>query len=114
MRWVLRSKIHQAKVTETRLDYVGSLTIDQDLIERAGFWPGEKILVVSNTTGARLETYVIAGPCGSGVIGANGAAARLMQVGDELIIMGFELSDHPIQAKIILLDEHNHFLRYLE
>jgi aspartate 1-decarboxylase len=79
MRWVLRSKIHQARVTETR-----------------------------------LETYVIAGKRGSGVIGANGAAARLMQVGDELIIMGFELSDHPIQAKIILLDEHNHFLRDLE
>jgi aspartate 1-decarboxylase len=114
MRWLLRSKIHQAKVTETRLDYVGSLTIDQDLIERAGFWLGEKVLVVSNTTGARLETYVIAGERGSGVIGANGAAARLMQVGDEIIIMGFELSDQPIQAKVILLDDHNRFLRYLD
>ena len=76
MRWVLRSKIHQAKVTETHLDYVGSLTIDQDLIEKAGLWPGEKVLVVSNTTGARLETYVIGGERGSGVIGAMLTALR--------------------------------------
>jgi aspartate 1-decarboxylase len=113
MRWVLRSKIHQAKVTETHLDYIGSLTIDQDLIEKAGLWPGEKVLVVSNTTGARLETYVIVGECGSGVIGANGAAARLMQVGDEIIIMGFELSDQPIHARVVVLDDKNHFLHYM-
>ena len=113
MRWVLRSKIHQAKVTETHLDYVGSLTIDQDLIEKAGLWPGEKVLVVSNTTGARLETYVIAGQRGSGVIGANGAAARLMQVGDELIIMGFELAAEPITPSSALVDADNKFVRYL-
>jgi len=76
MRWVLRSKIHKATVTDANVAYVGSITIDEELIERVGQWPGEKVLVVSNTSGARLETYVIAGPRGSGVINMNGAAAE--------------------------------------
>jgi aspartate 1-decarboxylase len=113
MRWVLRSKIHRARVTRADLDYIGSLTVDDELIERAGFWPGEKVLVVSNTTGARLETYLIPGERGSGVIGANGAAARLLEVGEEIIIMGFELSKEPIAAKIVLVDERNRFIRFL-
>jgi aspartate 1-decarboxylase len=84
------------------------------LIEKAGLQPGEKVLVVSNTTGARLETYIIAGERESGVISMNGAAAHLVKQGDEIIIMGFELSDKPVAAKNILVDENNRFVRYLE
>jgi aspartate 1-decarboxylase len=113
MRSVLRSKIHKAVVTEANIDYVGSITIDEDLIDKADLWPGEKVLVVSNTSGARLETYVIAGERGSGVIGLNGAAAHLINVGDEVIIMAFELSDQPINPTMILVDERNQFVRYL-
>ncbi|MBI4310970.1 MAG: aspartate 1-decarboxylase [Chloroflexi bacterium] len=100
-------------VTEANLDYVGSITIDQDLIEMAGFWPGEKVQVVSNTSGARLETYVIVGERGSGVICMNGAAAHLIKAGEEVIIMGFELADQPIKARIVLVDGRNRFTRYL-
>jgi aspartate 1-decarboxylase len=114
MRWVLRSKIHKATVTEADLDYVGSLTIDEDLIEQVGFWPGEKILVVSITSGARLETYVMVGERGSGVIGINGAAAHLIREGEEVIIMGFELSADPIEPRVILVDRHNRLVRYLQ
>ena len=77
MRSLLRSKIHLATVTEANLDYVGSITIDKNLIDAVGLWVGEKVLVVSATTGTRLETYVIEGEPGSGVIGINGAAAHL-------------------------------------
>ncbi len=113
MRWVVRSKIHNATVTEANLAYIGSITIDEDLIERTGLWPGEKVLVVSNTSGVRLETYVIVGPRGSGTIGMNGAAAHLIKVGEQIIIMGFELTDRPITPQIILVDQDNHFVRYL-
>ena len=113
MRWVLRSKIHKATVTEADVSYVGSITIDQDLIERVGFWPGEKVLVVSNTTGQRLETYVISGERSSGVICMNGAAALLIKRGEEVIVMGFELTDKPIKPNIILVDENNRFLKQI-
>ena len=113
MRWVLRSKIHKATVTDADLDYIGSITIDEALIEKAGFWPGEKVLVVDNTNGARLETYVIAGGKDSGIICMNGAAAHLIKPGDEIIIMGFELSDKPVKPKNILVDEKNRFVRFL-
>lgn len=113
MRWVLRSKIHKAIVTEANLSYIGSITIDEELIEKAGFWPGEKVLVVSNTSGARLETYVIKGKKGSGVICMNGASAHLIKKGEEIIIMGFELTDKPISAKNILVDKNNKFVRFL-
>jgi aspartate 1-decarboxylase len=113
MRWYLRSKIHQAIVTQADVTYVGSISIDEDLVEVAGLAVGEKVMVVSNTSGARLETYVIPGPRGSGVIGMNGAAAHLIHVGEEIIIMGFELSDDPIQPIIILVDEHNRFKEQL-
>ena len=79
MRWLLRSKIHKAKVTEANLNYNGSITIDEDLMEKVDFWLGEKVLVVSNTTGIRLETYVIKGKRGSGIICMNGAAAHLIK-----------------------------------
>jgi len=113
MRWVLRSKIHKATVTEADLDYIGSITIDENLIEKVGFLPGEKVLVVDNTNGARLETYVIVGERGSGIICMNGAASHLIKVGDEIIIMGFELADKPIECKNILVDKNNKFVRYL-
>jgi aspartate 1-decarboxylase len=113
MRLVLRSKIHKAVVTEADLDYIGSITIDEDLIEKAGFWPGEKVLVVSNTSGARLWTYIIPGERGSGIICMNGAAAHLIKAGEEIIIMGFELTDKPIKPTVILVDKNNRFVRYL-
>jgi aspartate 1-decarboxylase len=113
MRWILRSKIHKAVVTEADIDYIGSLTIDEDLIERAGLWPGEKVLVVSNSSGARLETYLIAGERNSGVVCMNGAAAHLIKVGEEIIIMGFELTDTPLKPTIILVDRKNQFVRFL-
>ncbi|MBI4197964.1 MAG: aspartate 1-decarboxylase [Chloroflexi bacterium] len=112
-RWVLSSKIHKATVTEANLDYVGSITIDEDLIEKAGLWPGERVLVVSNTTGGRLETYVIVGERGSGVICMNGAAAHVIQRGEEVIVMGFELSEGPLKARSVLVDGRNRFVRYL-
>lgn len=113
MRWYLHAKIHQATVTEADIHYVGSITIDQDLIEAVGLEPGEKVQVVSNTSGARLDTYVIVGERGSGVIGMNGAAAHLIRPGEQIIIMGFELSAEPIEAKVALVDESNQFVRFL-
>lgn len=103
MRWVMRSKIHKATVTQADLDYVGSITIDQDLLDATGLWAGEKVLVVSNTSGARLETYTISGPRGSGEICVNGAAAHLIGAGEEVIIMGFELSAAPVTPKVVLV-----------
>jgi aspartate 1-decarboxylase len=113
MRWILHSKIHNATVTDARVDYIGSITIDEDLVEKAGFLPGEKVLVASVSSGARLETYVIIGERGSGIICMDGAAALLIKKGEEVIIMGFELSDKPIKAKNVLVDKNNKFVRFL-
>lgn len=113
MRELLSSKIHKARVTEANLEYIGSITIDQELLERVNLWVGQKVLVVSNTSGARLETYVIAGEPGSGVICLNGAAAHLIKKDEEVIIIGFEFSDVPIQPKQILVDKSNRFVQDL-
>ena len=86
---LLKSKIHRVTVTEANLSYVGSITLEQDLIEAANILPGEKVQIVNNNNGARLETYVIAGERGSGVVCLNGAAARLVQPGDIVIIMAY-------------------------
>lgn len=86
---VLKSKIHRVTVTESRLDYIGSITIDQDLLDAAGMLVGERVYIVNNNNGARLDTYTIAGERGSGVICLNGAAARLVQPGDIVIIMSY-------------------------
>ncbi len=102
MRWFLRSKLHNATVTDANINYVGSITIDIALMERVGLAVGEKVLVVSNTSGARLETYTIAGERDSGTIQINGAAAHLIKKGEQVIIMGFELSDKPIRPQVIL------------
>jgi len=113
MRWVLISKIHQATITEAELSYVGSITIDEDLTEKVGLWEGEKVLITNSTTGVRLETYVICGKRGSGIICANGPAAYLLKTGEKIVIMGFELTDKPIKAKKIVVDEKNRFIKYL-
>lgn len=113
MRWVMRSKLHNGRVTDANVNYVGSIEIDQDLIEAVGLWPGERVLVVSNTSGARLETYVIVGERGSRIISMNGAAAHLIGKGEQIIIMGFELSDKPLEPQVMLLDDQNHMVRRL-
>lgn len=113
MRSVLRSKIHKAIVTEADINYIGSITIDENLIDRVGFWEGEKVTVVSNTSGARLETYVIKGKKDSGIICMNGAAAHLIKVGEEIIIMGYEMTDSPVKPKIILVDKNNKYQKDL-
>lgn len=114
MRWVLRSKIHHATVTEANLLYVGSITIDAALTERVGLWSGEKVLVVSNASGVRLETYVIPGERDTGIVCMNGAAAHLIKKGEQIIVMGFELTDEPVEPRVILVDKHNAFVRDLK
>jgi aspartate 1-decarboxylase len=86
---VLKSKIHRARVTAANLDYVGSITIDEDLMDAANLIAGEKVAVLNNNNGARIETYVIRGERGSGSICLNGAAARLFAVGDIVIILSY-------------------------
>jgi len=113
MRSLLRAKIHRATVTEADIDYVGSITIDGALMEVVDIWPGERVLVSDLENGNRFETYVVEGEPGSGIIGVNGAAARLVKVGDRVIIMAFELTDEPIDPRIILVDDHNRFLKDL-
>ncbi len=111
----MRSKIHKAIVTQADLNYVGSITIDQDLMDAVGLWDGEKVLVVSNTSGARLETYTIAGERGSGEVCMNGAAAHLINVDEEIIIVGFELTDKAIEPKVIMPQNRNKsFVKLLE
>jgi len=113
MRWMLRSKIHKATVTEAELDYIGSITIDEALVKKVGLLAGEKVQVVSNTSGVRLETYVVVGEKNSGVICMNGAASHLIKKGEEIIIMGYELTDEKIKAKSILVDKQNKFVKFL-
>lgn len=86
---IMKSKIHRVTVTEARLDYIGSITIDKDLMDAAHIVPGERVYIVNNNNGARLDTYAIAGEPGSGTVCLNGAAARLVQPGDVVIIMAY-------------------------
>lgn len=103
IRTMMNAKIHRARVTEANLNYVGSITIDQDILDAVDILPNEKVAIVNNNNGARLETYVIAGERGSGKICLNGAAARLVQVGDVVIIMTYaqldetELKSHSLK-----------------
>ena len=107
---ILKSKIHRVRVTESNLEYIGSITIDEALMEAANIYAGERVQVVDNTNGARLETYVIPGKRGSGCICMNGAAAHLMNVGDTVIIMAYALME-PQEAKsfkpAIIFPENN-------
>jgi len=114
VREVLQCKIHKAIVTEANLSYVGSVTIDPLLLEKVDLWAGQKVLIVSNTTGARLETYVIKGETpGSGEICINGAAAHLIKKGEEVIIIAFTFTNEPVKPKCILVDQSNTFIKYL-
>jgi aspartate 1-decarboxylase len=101
MRTMLKSKIHRATVTQADLHYVGSVTIDEDLLDAADLLPGEQVAIVDVTNGARLETYVIPGERGTGVIGINGAAAHLVHPGDLVILISYGLMDET-EAKAYL------------
>lgn len=108
---IMHGKIHRATVTEANLEYMGSVTIDSELMEMAGILPGERVQIVDNNNGARLETYTIAGAQGSGVICLNGAAARLVQPGDKVIIMAYaqmtEEEARRCEPKVVMVDEAN-------
>ncbi|WAM33258.1 aspartate 1-decarboxylase [Caldicellulosiruptor morganii] len=112
---VLKSKIHRATVTEANLNYVGSITIDEKLMQAAGILENEKVQVVNINNGERFETYVIKGEAGSGTICLNGAAARLVQVGDKVIIMAYclitmeEYKNH--RPKVVFVDENNKIVK---
>ena len=112
---MMHGKIHRATITEAKLEYVGSITIDQDLLDAAGILPGEKVQIVNNNNGARLETYTIAGKRGSGVICLNGAAARCAMKGDIVIIIAYAQMDEAeakaLSPKVVLVDEHNAMLK---
>ncbi|MFP6874151.1 MAG: aspartate 1-decarboxylase [Verrucomicrobiales bacterium] len=114
MRQVLRSKIHRATVTEANPDYVGSITVDEDLLDAVGLWVGEKVLVASVDSGVRLETYIMRGERGSGVICVNGAAAMRIKEGEVVLIIGFEITDKPLQARIALVDGDNRITKLIE
>ncbi|EIM0801858.1 aspartate 1-decarboxylase [Listeria monocytogenes] len=111
-RTMMNGKIHRATVTEANLNYVGSITIDSAILEAVDMLPNEKVQIVNNNNGARIETYIIPGEPGSSVICLNGAAARHVQVGDVVIIMSYgmftaeEAKTH--EPKIVVLDEKNH------
>ncbi|WP_408955460.1 aspartate 1-decarboxylase [Natroniella sp. ANB-PHB2] len=111
IRMMYKGKIHRAKVTDANLDYVGSITIDQELMEAADILPNEKVQVVNNNNGERLETYVIPGERGSGTICLNGAAARRAQPGDTVIIISYALLEQQaaegLEPKVVLVDEDN-------
>ena len=108
---VLKSKLHCVRVTEANLNYMGSVTIDEDLMDAAGLIAGEKVQIVDNNNGERFETYIIKGSRGSGCICLNGAAARKVQVGDVCIIMSYALMDFE-EAKTftpkVVFPEDNH------
>jgi len=108
---LMKSKIHRAKVTEANLNYVGSITIDEDLMDIADLMQNEKVQIVNNNNGNRFETYVIPGERGSGMICLNGAAARLVHIGDVIIIMSYGLFERDeakkFAPKIVFVDENN-------
>ncbi|MCY8484655.1 aspartate 1-decarboxylase [Bacillus atrophaeus] len=110
-RTMMSGKLHRATVTEANLNYVGSITIDEDLIDAVGMLANEKVQIVNNNNGARLETYIIPGERGSGVICLNGAAARLVQPGDTVIIISYKMMSEQDaashQPKVAMLNEKN-------
>ena len=112
---VLKSKIHCAHVTEANLNYMGSITIDEDLMDAANLISGEKVYIADNNNGERFETYIIKGKRGSGCICLNGAAARKVQLGDIIIIMSYALMDSVEARKfkplLVFPDEHNRILK---
>ncbi|WP_215115407.1 aspartate 1-decarboxylase [Exiguobacterium sp. s80] len=117
LRTFMHAKLHKARVTEANLHYVGSITVDEDLLDAVGIFENEKVQVTNNQNGARIETYAIKGERGSGVICLNGAAARHFQVGDEVIIMAYaQLTNEEIlvhEPKVAVLDETNNIKQML-
>lgn len=117
-RTIMKGKIHRARVTEADLNYVGSITIDADILEQVDILPHEKVQVVNNNNGARLETYVIPGERGSGVICLNGAAARLVQKGDIVIIVSYALvSEEELRSfkpKVAIMNEANEVVEIID
>ena len=115
MRIMMKSKIHRATVTQAELDYVGSVTLDAALMEAADLLEGEQVAIVDITNGARIETYVIPGERGSGVIGINGAAAHLVHPGDLVIIMSYALvtdaEARALEPKVVHVDEKNQIVK---
>lgn len=115
---MMHGKIHRATVTEANLNYVGSITIDEDLLDAAGILPSEKVQIVNNNNGARLETYTIPGKRGSGVICLNGAAARCALEGDIVIIIAYAQMDEKeakaLEPKVVLVDKQNHIVKNFE
>jgi aspartate 1-decarboxylase len=115
LRTMMKSKIHRATVTQADLHYVGSVTVDEDLLEAADLLPGELVHIVDVTNGARLETYTIAGERGTGVIGINGAAARLVHPGDIVILIGYGQLDtdeaRTFQPHVVFVDDRNRIVR---
>lgn len=115
---LLRAKIHRATVTQADVDYVGSITIDQDLMDASGILHWEEVLVADLSNAARFRTYVIPGPAGSGVICINGAAAKLVNVGDRIIVMAFAYVTPDevgaMKPKVLLMDEKNKIARTLD
>jgi aspartate 1-decarboxylase len=115
MRIMMKSKIHRATVTQADLDYVGSVTLDAALMEAADLLEGEQVAIVDITNGARIETYVIPGERGSGVIGINGAAAHLVHPGDLVIIMSYAVLDdaeaRSLQPRVVHVDEQNRIVK---
>ncbi len=114
-RTLLHSKIHRATVTGADLNYIGSITLDPEMLEAANILPFERVQVVDITNGARLETYAIEGERGSGVVQLNGAAAHLVSVGDLVIIMAYAQVEDPVPAdwkpRVVFVDERNHVVR---
>lgn len=110
-RTMMKAKIHRATVTEANLNYVGSITIDKNLLDALDILPNEKVQIVNNNNGARLETYVIEGAPGSGVICLNGAAARLVQEGDIVIIIAYAMMTdeeaRTYKPRVAIMDEKN-------
>lgn len=108
---MFRAKIHRATVTQADLDYVGSVTIDQDLLDAADILPNERVDIYDVTNGHRLSTYALSGPRGSGVIGINGAAAHLVQPGDLVIIAAYgnftEQEARTLEPRVVIVDAHN-------
>ena len=111
LRTMMKSKIHRATVTQADLHYVGSVTVDEDLLDAADLLPGELVHIVDVTNGARLETYTIPGERGSGVVGINGAAARLVHAGDIVILIGYGQMDtaeaNAFVPHVVFVDEDN-------
>lgn len=111
LRSICKSKIHMAAVTEKKLEYIGSITIDGELMEAADILPNEEVHILNVTNGARFETYAIEGKPGTGVICVNGAAARCSEVGDKVIIIAYGLMDESLarsyRPKIVFVDEKN-------